>query len=474
MNAQLKGWYLALCGIAIGGCANAPKVVDVNQTDAKHSYAFYSLPKVAFQATVVGEKHSFTPGAITAELTAWRKAEQKKCTYQQLTDPQEICFWRLRSKMPSTDGALASCATDGAYGQRGLALLRIGQAATLTTTSRPDPSQHFAVQLGSQLFEQTEVTLAYSPSGALSSFTAKSTSLVAETLESFLAQSINLSTNTGAPGSITSYPNLTNLVQKLAQLHDDRKIAASRPDSAGALATIDARIAQLRELAEGSTDIKPLDIKVALDPASQWPTQAGEATCNSNGSLLQASGPVFEIHKGLSCSDDAAFVAQLHLVADACSRSTATAAAGATQEVGEGLRYRFPVTATATIALTCEEPWVGACRNMPKLPVAASVVVPQWGPTLTLPRRLGWRSGSLDAKLDPVTGSLASLNATHQGSLEAALLADAYKDRAASKEAGGKDGERIDLERERAVLEHQVKICEARRLLQLPPGEGCP
>lgn len=479
---------LALAVYVVVGCAHAPSVSKASLAKDKHSHAFYSLPKVAFQASIAGEKRTFKAGPATQELIAWEANEGKTCTLAAFMNPDNICYWRLETKKPNTQGAVAVCATDMHYGVPGEASLRFPTPATLTVTAKPDPAEQYAVRLGSQPFEQTEMSMAFS-NGVLSSFTAKSTSLVAETLEKVTGDLVNVFTSAAplGPKSMAPYPRLSALIRQLKDRQDARTRAASLADSAAAVASMDAQIAQLRALAEGVQDMKPFEIKAELEPSTRWPPPG--LACNEKDEMANAdkgyftlltqtsdkeSGPLVHLSARLGCGMKNQLDARLVVYAHACSRNAARTLSNRSKPNDNGLRYRVPTTAAAAVRLICKPPLTGECVAGMDVPLSPNVTVPQWGTTLALPRRLGWRAGSLDAKLDASTGALTSINASQQGSLEAALVADAHKDLLARREAASKDSERAALERERAVLEHQVKICEARRTLGLPPGDGCP
>ncbi|HWU52138.1 MAG TPA: hypothetical protein VN153_04915 [Tahibacter sp.] len=459
--------------VTLTGCAHAPKVVPIANADARTPHAYYTLPKASFTAETVGDLHSFTAGPLTGDLAKWLKDDKASCTYQRLMNPDDICYWRFKIKRRKPADALAACETDSSFKVAGQVSLELKQPLTVTASSVADETQQYAVDISPQLFEKTRIDLAFSPAGSITAFKAESTNLIAQTIESVAADVAAGFTLTskqdGAqvrPASVAG-KGLQELVNALARKKRERDVAASRPDSAAALAAIDEEIVRLRALAEGTDVTEPFKIKVDYVPSGR-----------DSGNYAEAVGAEKALQDGWGCTDGFELYAALAIKPDESSAKIADAI-GAKAFAADGLRYRVPVVAEAALRFTCRKAAAdrnGLCAaaSGKSVPFGAQLTVPQWGPTIALPRRMGWGAGAIDAKLDPSTAALLSLSTTSEKSFEAAVLNRVYDSYVARQAAAKKDTERANLERERAVLEDQVKICAARQALGQPPGDDCP
>lgn len=491
--------------LTVVGCAHTPKVTDATAADVSRQKVFYTLPKVAVTATVVAELSTFTPGPLTSELDQWAATEQALCSPADLAKPEHLCFWRLAVKRPSAANAVAACKTTpksippGWW--PGQISLTFAQPAVITTRAKPDATEQYAVYLGAPVFEKTALEMTFSPAGGVSSFSATSTNLIAETAESMflgLAKRMTVSAEEKTDGdevSTLSIIGLKELAKQLAAERQRRIAAAARPDSEAAVAAIEAEIAQLRALAEGVVTVKPFEITIEHEPCKSAPSAQNAKTpqiCPGRVHEVvddttiwreKSSDKGDSLDSRFPCADPIKLHAVSVMTPDADSLSLANTAQEKSK-IGKGLRYRVPVVANGELRVTCSLNGDGdnAKRNGRcgvgttgySVEYGTPLIVPQWGYVLSLPRNLGWRAGALKATLDPATGALATVSASNEASLGASLVNQSYQALLARQEAGKKDTERAALERERAVLEEQVKICNARVALGLPPGDGCP
>lgn len=491
-DRDLNRQHLALVVAAtllLGACATAPRVTPLASAKKNAPVIAYALPKTELGVALVGEKSTFKAGPLTRELEEWlaeRKKDGKACTPSQLQNDGEICFWNLRVARRDTEGSAMYCATAPDFGIAGQASLHFDGPPLVTSTVWPDSTQVYAVHLEKPLFQSTELEMKLSPSNTLTSFTAKATNDVAVTIEKGLSGAFLTRARTSPP-LVSTQGGLQGLVDRLKALRDERKKAAGLPDSKDALAAIDTEIAATRALAEGISKTVPFKWNLKYEPESAPNCGDGNTAtiCTIRGT--GKSSPVPKSNP-LSCANTAAaLTAVIEVKSFADSLAIAQGAANHATKA-DGLRYRQPVEAGVGLRLTCVGSR-GSCSDKASGPpdnkaegvgfaAEGRFMVPQWGPTLALSRNVGWRSGSIAAGIDPNTGALTSASATRQGGLLSSLVNEEFAQYKAAQEAAAKaaqvDGERVGLERERALLEHQVKICEARRLLQLPAGDDCP
>lgn len=479
--------------VGLAGCATAPKAVRVGDVSTKSvtGIVTYMLPKSAFAVSATWERRTYVPGPLTGELLAWEAESKSLCTADKALSPNSICFWRLSRAMTPAASTIFQCdGNDGAV----ISLVSTADPV-LSISASWDTEQHFAILLAKQAFQASELQVDFSPFGTLGGYSAKSTSLIAETVEKVateVAGQVLFDPTEPEIASVTddcaNWRSLCALVKRLAALEAGRSQALRGSDPKGASGVIDEQIKALRALAEGTERTGPFSIRIAVDPATKASrvianvTPDGQASAKSSATYDYAEDA--SIAKKLRCMDgfaEAKLTFRLdakELEEKAIERVEVRSAVNS-----PALYYRLPVPASPSLSITCS----GARVNEASRCTAESggfktgfptVVVPQWGPTLALPRTLGWRSGALAAKLDPLTGALISLNASSQGALEASVLNGLYAAdvarRAAEKADAGKDHERAALERERVLLEEQVKICAARRALGQPLGDACP
>lgn len=479
-------YFVGALSLILAGCASAPKAVKLENANSsnKNGIVTYMLPKSAYTVSATWEKRTYAPGRLTEDLENWLK--KKSCTKADTLNPKSLCFWDLKQAKTPAGSTVLQCKGET---NTVISLVRTADPI-LTTTTSWDTSQHYAIELARRPFQSSELQVDYSPTGTLGGYTAKSTNLIAETVEkiaiSLADRNFNEEVTTAASEQpCDASPALCAWVEKLAALEEKRSEVLMGPDPKGASALIDEQIKALRALAEGVERTGPFSIRISLDPPSRdYPE-------NTPPTTYAAPAEDKTLAKKLRCKEDGLADTSLSLADTSLTfrLQPKTVEADSIRTVWEkntvtspALFYRLPLPATPSIAIKCTGAGVieesrcladgGFTSGFP------AVVVPQWGPTLALPRTLGWRSGALTAKLDPLTGALTSLSASSQGALEASVLNGLYAAdtarRAAEQAAAAKDTERATLERERILLEEQVKICAARRALGQPPGDECP
>jgi hypothetical protein len=438
-------------------------------------------------------------------LEAWlreKSAGAVRCTGESSFDPGNKCYWGFRSNRPAASGAVAFCDLASgtlASGPDQRYLFR-GDPLTAKTTASPDPNAHFAIDMAPAMFEKLDIGITLDASGVLTDFKVSATNLAAETAQAILstelmpASLLSLSAGTGTDP-------LQDLVDELAKAEARRKGAFAHPNPGAELAAIDADIVRLRQLAEGRVDEKPFKVSLDTDPndpmLSKDKTLQQKVAESDAKNLLGCGAP--KCADGKSC--DACGKCPSMVFRTLLSSSAASTTAAKTAEMhglqSGSLRYRVPVRATAGVSVLCErmsietsstgEPATPDCAKLKPavdgkpaelvgtaVPVQGDLLIPQWGPVLALPRSLGWRAGSISAKLDPNTGALLTLSAKNDDSLAAGLVNDAHKAALAREKAANVDEERLAVERESAILQNRVKICAARRDLGLPLGPDCP
>lgn len=475
---------IGVLSLSLVSCASAPKAIKVENVNSsmKKGLVTYMLPKSAYAVSATWEKRTYVPGVLTPDLKAWLLTRDKFCTKADAFDSESLCAWGLGEVMTPAASTVLQCEGDK---DTVISLVRTADPV-LTTTTSWDTSQHYAIELARRPFQSSELQVDYSPIGTLGGYTAKSTNLIADAAEKVateLAGDVFLDPPTGATNVANKQlcngsPALCAWAQKLAALQKKRLEVLMGQDPKGASALIDEQIKALRALAEGVERTGPFSIKITLDPPSK--------NYSANTPLTAYAAPAEDdaLATKLRCSKNLANAvltfrldpnpAEVKAIESVAERSVVSSPA---------LFYRLPLPAIPSITINCSGAGV---PDAARCTVASggfksdfpTILVPQWGPTLSLPRTLGWRSGALTAKLDPLTGALTSLSASSQGALEASVLNGLYTAdtvrRAAEQAAAAKDTERATMERERILLEEQVKICAARRTLGQPLGDECP
>lgn len=472
--------------LMLAGCASAPKAVRVGDLDSgnKSSVVTYMLPKSSYTVSTTWEKRTYAPGPLTEELVKWLKGGANNCTAMDAADPESPCYWGFRVARTPAASAILQC--DDGKG-KSISIVRTADPV-LTTTASWDTSQHFAIELAKRPFQSSELQVDYSPMGTLGGYTAKSTNLIAETVEKATTEWLggrvfkmpNRSLRSTGPTPCEGASGLCDLVGQLADLEEKRQQVLMGPDPKAASALIDEQIKALRALAEGEEWVGPFSIRISLDP------QPKDYSVGTPMEVYAAPAVDTALARKIGCgSDKASATLMFRLEPNPGEVQAIESVAKSTNVRSPALFYRLPLPAKPSIAISCkvvpdiEAAGESRCAQSGGFKTSfPEVMVPQWGPTLALPRTLGWRSGALTAKLDPLSGALLSLNSSSQGSLGASILNGLYTAdtarRAAEQAAAAKDTERAALERERILLEEQVKICAARRALGRPPGDDCP
>jgi len=469
---------LIAISLLLGACATAPRVTPLAKATHNAPVIAYALPKSELGIALVGEMSKFKAGPLTSDLDEWtaeRKKDNQACTASELRNEDNICFWNLRVSRRDTEGAAMSCATSPAYGIAGQGSLHFDTPPVITSTTWPDSSQLYAVHLEKPLFQSTELDMKLSASNTLTSFTAKATNDIAATVEKSLSGAVFARALHSSP-EVATHGKLDWLIGRLKVLRAERRMAASLPDSNNALATIDAEIAATRALAEGTSKTVPFKLNLKFEPLSAPGCGDDDAATRCAIPATGSSNPLLKSNP-LGCLKKSASLSAIVEV-NSFPDSLAVAQAIADHMTkADGLRYRQPVEAGVVVRLTCVDSG-GTCAPGVAFSAEGRFMIPQWGPTLALSRNVGWRSGSIAAGLDANTGALTSASATRQGGLLSGLVNEEFVQYKAGQESAAKaaqvDRERVSLERERALLEHQVKICEARRQLQLPVSKDCP
>ena len=105
------------------------------------------------------------------------------------------------------------------------------------------------------------------------------------------------------------------------------------------------------------------------------------------------------------------------------------------------------------------------------VPLDGIFSIAQAGIVRSLPRRLGFGSGTLSASLDPQTGMLKSISTDAAGAgIEPLAFASSYLSQLP------KDPALADLQHKQTVLDLQQKICASEKTLHPtePARDGCP
>lgn len=477
--------------MALAGCASAPKAVPINDAreSNKNGIVTYMLPKMTYSVAATWEKRTYVPGPLTPDLEDWLATNAASCTKTDVFDPESLCAWGLEPALTPASSTALQC-----QGIKGTTISLVRSAdPVLTSTPTWDTSQHFAIELASHPFQQSELQVEYSPIGTLGGYAAKSTNLIAETVEKVATEALagvflDPPTNATSATAATTprckgSPALCAWVLELASLDKERRKVMMGADPKGASALIDDQIKALRALAEGTERTGPFSIRIGLDPPAKEYKKTVDDSSKVNVPAYDKPTVDAALATTLRCAEGLASATLTFGLKPSQAEAEAVKRVFEKNNVEEpALFYRLPLSATPMIAIKCSGGGISSGSRCAEPDGFTSrfppVVVPQWGPTLALPRTLGWRSGALSAKLDPNTGALTTLNVSSQGSLEASVLnglysADAAR-RAAEQAAGAEDTERTTLERERILLEEQVRICAARRALGQPPGDECP
>jgi len=484
-------------------CAHSPKVIRSFELKEQSNVTCYSLPRA--DVTVAGTllQKTFYPGPYTAALEAWLKSKDNgasSCRGHEMLDPLHKCYWGFRSNRPPTADALAFC--DLATGTESTGLnqryLYRSEPLIAKTSASPDPHAHFAIDMNPSLFEKLETGITVDVSGVITDFKATSTNLAAETAQALISRAVDVAAFPMEDGGhVNRIDEIQFLVNHLAEAERERLRFFDFPNPAAAVAAIDAKIARLRQLAEGRVDEKPFIVSLDLNPdIARDVVNKQQSNSTEPKNLLGCAAPTCENGGDCgSCGICPAISFRTVVTADVDSVRTSETAKSYGLESGS-LRYRVPVRASTAVDLRCwnlaiftdveKKTAVAPCTasisgpdTKPiiigvSIPVQGPVVIPQWGPTLALPRDLGWRSGSISARLDANTGALLTISAKNDDAVAAGLVNDAYKAALAREKAGGVDEERLAIERESAILQNRVKICLARSELGLPPGPECP
>lgn len=507
-SAMNRMVVLMVC-LAAHGCAHAPRVIPAGEvTGDADALIYYTLPKAMPVAKWSLTKKTFTAGPYTASLESWTRASKPACDGSRYLDSSDACYWRLESRRPNAATALAACALSTFGGNLDAApkaaYLVADAPPQLSALVQPDFTEQYAVQLSPSAFERLKTQITLTPQGGLMEFTAASTHMAAEVAEAVTSALISgvikaseatavgvQSTTPSDPPRSAPLPDLQALIDALHETEVRRLDALELPDASAALAAIALEQAALKALAEGAVSERTVVVEASA-PALNLQVNSDEdpkvkgdefvfPTAKTEMDLTAQMACAYRDGDRASTQPSAKLVLWIAPVLD--SYQSARRAARSTSD--DGLRYRVAVDATGQVVVACSRGMRGRCSQaseplvedrsgpfaaMPRgarVNVTGNVSVPQWGTTLSLPRRVGWGSGSISAKIDPQLGSLTYVATENTDSLGASVVNNLYAETT-------KDKKTAALMAEQQALDLQVKICASRAALGLPLGQECP
>ena len=455
-----KTFATAMFAAALAGCAHAPRVESVKEGEGIRSFrdpvVHYTLPKTRIDVLWKARQGLYVPGPLSAELD---RLLAKRCDAKELLDRKHPCYWNLRPKRPSNP--VASCPRKNNNALTSYLLTR-GEIE-VATTGIPDPTQQYAVSLRPAAFERLKASFDFTAQGGLARMEAQSTNLVAETSMKLAAVAAAGATGIrslaeptkGLPRPETprgDFPGLVALAAQLDALESRKSTAAT----AVAVEQITAEQGRLRALAEGRLVEGEIERHLSQVPEPCYPRIGHTCQIEFRSTTL--------VSTQLECETPGLIPEPVVRITATAESTTLAHQAARSQDAPDphGLRYRVPVSANLTlVGRRCgsEKDAFELTRNEP-------IQIAQWGEVLTLPRSMGWASGSLTAKLDPDTGALLTLASETGGSAGAAIINQLYAE-------SQRDPELEGLKRRKESLELQTSICTSRNTLGLDPGPEC-
>lgn len=471
-----------LAAVIVTACAHGPRVVKVEPGSERldHTHIFYALPMTQVAVELPLTVRTVEKGLLHDPVEGVLFDPNAKCDDgSRPAVHARLCLHGLRPATAARADALLNCPHGGG--------VVVGPAVLQgTTLAVPDPEHVYAVRMRAGSFEKLKASLQLAAHGAPAAFSATGESAWLEVSKFLLvAATRTLSTDSSLkavmPVGVTERiaavsPTVENVLGRIEQLQADRlRLARAGSLSPASRDVLDSELARLRQILEGRLIERPVTARLMFTPTG--------ATGRVRAS--QALTGVCPPHKQGESSTPVALAAWLSLEPLPGHASFIGRVRESTVEPSNaddsGLRYRVASIATGQVGLTlCQSPPVVQetasappyCPSvMPDpthtrwVPLQSSLTIAQGGQVRSLPRRLGFGSGHLEAAFDPLSGGLTAVTSDSKGA--------SYDGLRTVVDEAGTDHELAALEREAKLLQQRKSICDNRRALGMPIPQDC-
>lgn len=494
-----------LVALLVVACAHGPRVIKVEESQTPrldNSHVFYTLPRSLVLVELPVTVRSVERGLLHEWVDADRFAPGRECAGTPRSDiNRRLCLQALRPVRAGRSDALFNCPRSGAV---------VGGPPALKAATRPvaDPAHIYAVRMRAGGFETLKARLKLSEHGAPTAFSASGESAWLQVTQYLVGaaagrvwggeKGIAAAVRTAPSQAVVTVPTVENTLELIERLQRERlNLARAGTLSQASREVIDAELIRLKQILQGQVVETQVTARLVFDPASATgmfaASQPLEGLCpgKTEGDTTTPE-PVIAWLSLQALPGHQAFVDRIrnHTVEprkpdesglryrvpslatgrlvllpvgqSPCAASTADTADSCTCEVSTTERRPCVIPAPDAPACRCEAPLPDGSRWVP---LESSLTIAQGEPVRSLPRRLGFGSGSLEAELDPASGGLTSVGSDGKGAGYGAL--------GTVVDEAGTDHELAALEREAKLLQQRKSICDSRRALGMSIPEDC-